>query len=198
MRFVFVMLLGLISAPAQAGQFADILGAYLPNGKGECRYTKPPFGMDILLSEMTAFGICIPHDSQINDEKGVFKILAFIELTDPDNLDAFVDLELQGKLTTVAYRVQVKKYKNNTFELVDGSILKKDSSRYVGYIGYNEKAILYIRISQLGGGYAPQWKLCVNRHIFNVEISKLVRNHHSKRRISGKTPLEIEDMSVCH
>ncbi len=147
---------------------------------------------------MTAFGFCIPHESQINDEKGIFKTLAFIELTDSENLDYFINLELKGKLITVAYNVQVKKYKNNSFELVDGSILKTDSSRYVGYIGYNEKAILYIRISRLGGGYAPQWKLCVNRHIFNVEILKLVRNHHSKRRISGKTPLEIEDMSVCH
>ena len=93
--------------------------------------------------------------------------------------------------------MQVKKYKNNAFELVDGSILKNDDSRDAGYIGHNEKAILYIRISQLGYGYIPQWKLCVNGYIFNVEILKLVKGHNSKRRISGKTPREIEDMDVC-
>ena len=66
------MLLGLINTPIQAGQFADILGAYLPDEKGECKYTNF-FDLGILLSEMTAFGICIPHDSQINDEKVFLK-----------------------------------------------------------------------------------------------------------------------------
>ena len=182
---IFTILL--TSLNANAGQFADFVGAYLANEKGECKSTVF-FQKEYPDSNIN--GVCVPVTSIIDEEKKDIISLAVTELKNPKQLEAMVQLELAKRQPTEAYEVEIDKHNDDIFKLVDGSVLEKTGYGYVGYIGYHEDGILYKD--------GKQWKLCVNSSSYKVDVLKYVKHHYSKNSIHGKSVKEIENMDVCN
>ena len=174
------------SSVVYAGKFADFIGAYLADENGKCKSTKY-IGKEFPDSNIN--GVCIPVTAMFDDKKKGIVTLAITELTNPSQLDSMVKLELKKRQPTEAFEVEIDSYSNDIFKLVDGSVLEKTGSGYVGYIGYHEEAILYKDGSK--------WKLCVNDDSFDVDVLKYVQYHYSKDSINGKSVREIESMDVC-
>ncbi|WP_298722417.1 hypothetical protein [uncultured Oceanisphaera sp.] len=187
MRYLTILIFFLISLNANSGQFADFVGAYLANGKGECKSTVF-FGKEYPDSNIN--GVCIPVTAMFDDEKKDIVSLAITELKNPNQLEDMIQLELAKQQPTEAFEVEIDKHNDDIFKLVDGSVLEKTGYGYVGYIGYHEDGILYKDGSQ--------WKLCVNNSSYEVDALKYVKHHYSKNSIHGKSVKEIEAMDVCN
>ncbi|MEZ8321483.1 hypothetical protein [Vibrio splendidus] len=187
MKSLLIVLILSVSPFSQAGQFADYVGAYLPNDTGECKtsiiYSKS-------YPDSNINGVCIPMLSMFDDEKKELITLAITELKNPEQLDAMVQLEVAKRQPTEAYEVKVDKKSDDIFKLVDGSVLEKVGYSYVGYVGYQEKSILYKD--------GEQWKFCVSGSSFKVDVLKYIEHHYSKSSISGKSVREIESIDVCN
>lgn len=170
---------------AQAGKYADAAGIYRADEKGTCKSRKL-YGKEF--PDQNISGICVPITTLMNEEMQPLLRLGITELTNPAQLKAMERLELLRLQPTEAYKVEVDSFNDDIFKLVDGSILEKTGSGYVGYIGYHEDAILYRD--------ASQWKLCVNDSSYKVDVLKNVQYHYSRDSFSA-TVAEIEKMDEC-
>lgn len=186
MKYLLIAIALIVSPVCQSGEIADFVGAYLPNKKGECK-TSTIYGKDYPDSNIS--GVCIPMLAMFDEKKKDLVTLAITELKNPEQLEAMIQFELAKRQPTEAYEVQIDKKSDDIFKLVDGSILEKTGSGYVGYVGYHEESILYKD--------GEQWKFCVNGSSFKVDVLKYVKHHYSKDSISGKSVKEIESMDVC-
>ena len=186
MKLIGSIIFFLTSANVFSAQFADVVGAYLANEKGECQSTTL-YGKTVPDSNIT--GVCIPVTAIFDEKKKELISLAITELKNPDQLEAMIKHEIMKRQPTEAYEVEIDKHSEDIFKLVDGSVLEKTSSGYVGYVGYREDAILYKD--------GERWNLCVNDSSFKVDILKYVEYHYSKDKIHGKSVREIEAMDVC-
>jgi hypothetical protein len=187
MKYLLISLVLIASPICQAGKFADFVGAYLPNDKGECK-TSTFYGKDYPDSNIS--GVCIPMLAMLDKKKKELVTLAITELKNPEQLEVMVQLELAKRQPTEAYEVQIDKKSDDIFKLVDGSVLEKTGYGYVGYVGYHEESVLYKD--------GKQWQFCVNGSSFKVDVLKYVKYHYSKSFISGKSVKEIESMDVCN
>ncbi|MDH5360328.1 MAG: hypothetical protein OEX03_07175, partial [Gammaproteobacteria bacterium] len=134
-------------------------------------------------------GVCFPETVLSDKKNRELIILAVTELKKPEQLDRVMKSELLQRQPTEAYRVSIDKQSDNLLTLVDGTVVKKDGRGYVGIIGYRKQAILY--------KHGKQWKLCVNRSSFNVDVITYVKAHYSKSAMQGETVRNIEKMAQC-
>lgn len=177
--------LGGIVNQAHAGKYADAAGIYLAGPKGECKSRKL-YGKEF--PDESISGVCVPITTLMNEEMQPLLRLGIVELTNPQQLEAMERLELLRRQLAEAYKVEIDSFNDDIFKLVDGSILEKAGSGYVGYIGYHEEAILYRD--------AGQWKLCVNDSSYKVDVLKNVKYHYSRDSFSASVA-EIEKMDEC-
>jgi len=180
-------LLAFIAFDASTGEIADAIGVYLPDEDGECGSTELK---GVTHVDSKTVGVCIPITTRLDESKKGLIYLAIVELKRPQYLDYAIQKHLSKSKVAEAYEVEIDDYNDEIFELVDGAVLRKESYGYVGYVGYNEDAILYKSQSQ--------WKLCVDGDIYDVEIlSEGSKYHYSRDEISGKSIKEIEGISTC-
>lgn len=170
---------------AHAGKYADAVGIYLASPKGECRSHKL-YGKEY--PDQNISGVCVPITTLMNEKMQPLLRLGIVELTNPKQLGVMERIEILRHQPTEGYKVEVDSFNDDIFKLVDGSILEKTGSGYVGYIGYHEDAILYHDIGQ--------WKLCVNDSSYDVDILKNVQYHYSRDSFSASIT-EIEKMDEC-
>jgi len=170
--FMFVL-----SSPTNGGEIADSLGIYLPSNGGECAK-----------GEQKAMGVCIPIATMIGANADMLH-LGITELTRPEDLPglkAYMQRKYMENIPVL--EVEINSYHNPIFKLVDGSILEKTSSGYVGHIGYHEDAVLYQK--------GTQWMLCVNGAVHNVDFLKDTGSHYSRSSLS-MTLAQIEERKEC-
>ena len=186
MRYFILGLLFSVNTLAHGGMFADYTQAYLADGMGKCNTrvegVKP-------LKFVNVYGVCFPETVLSDNKNRELIILAVTELINPEQLDRVMKSELLQRQPTEAYRVIIDKQSDNLLTLADGSVVKTDQRAYVGILGYRKQAILY--------KHGEQWKLCVNRSSFNVDIIKYVKAHYSKSAMQGETVRNIEKMAPC-
>lgn len=177
--------LACIANQAHAGKYADAAGIYLASPKGECKSHKM-YGK--YFPDQNISGVCVPITTLMNEKIQPILRLGIVELTNPKQLEAMERLEILRHQPTEAYKVEVDSFNDGIFKLVDGSILEKTGSGYVGYIGYHEEAILYRDTGK--------WKLCVNDSSYDVDILKNVQYHYSRDSLRASVA-EIEKMDEC-
>lgn len=168
-----------------AGKYADAAGIYPVSPKGECKSRKL-YGKEF--PDQNISGVCVPVTTLMNEDMQPLLRLGIVELTNPQQLEVMERLELLRLQPAEAYKVEIDSFNDDIFKLVDGSILEKTGSGYVGYIGYHEDAILYRDGSQ--------WKLCVNDSSHKVDVLKNVKYHYSRDSFSAPVA-EIEKMDEC-
>lgn len=174
----------LFSINSYSASFAEITGAYLPDENG-CKQTKI-FGKVYDDSELNS--VCIPMSTFLDENKSDLIMLAVTELKKPENLENVMRYELSKRQPIESYKVEIDERSSDIFKLVDGSVLEKTGSGYIGYVGYHEEAILFKD--------ASQWKLCVNGSIVKVDILKMVQHHYSKDSLSLSIK-DIEKHEIC-
>ncbi|WP_437609186.1 hypothetical protein [Erwinia sp. V71] len=168
-----------------AGKYADATGLYHANKNGECKSQKI-YGKK--LPDTNISGVCVPNKTLMNENLKPMIYLGIVELTNPENLHVVERIQQLRSEPTDASKVEIDSFENNKFELVDGSVLKKTDSSYVGYIGYHEKAIFYRDINQ--------WKLCINGESYKVDVIKDVKYGYSRDSINASVN-DIEKMDEC-
>lgn len=184
-RVVLIAACMLAAANVHAGKYADAAGLYKPNSSGECK-SRLLYGKkfpDQIISE-----ICVPITTLMNEEMKSILRLGIVELTNPEQLESMERLELLRLQPAKAYEVEIDSFKSDIFKLVDGSILEKTDSSYVGYVGYHEDGILYRDGSQ--------WRLCLNDSSHKVDVLKNVEHHYSRNSLSASVA-EIEKRDEC-
>lgn len=168
-----------------AGKYVDAAGLYPAGSKGECKSRKL-YGKEF--ADQNISGVCVPVTTLMNEDMQPLLRLGIIELTNPQQLEAMERLELLRLQPSEAYKVQIDNFSNDIFRLVDGSILEKKGSSYVGYIGYHEKAILY--------SSTDEWRLCVKGRSHKVNVLKNQKYHYSRSSFSASIA-DIEKMEEC-
>ena len=186
MRTIATIVLLLISASSIAGKFADYVGTYWPNGNGQCRSTA--LGSQ-KYSDFKISGVCVPISAAMDPRREKLIQLAITEMTNPEQLDAMIRLQMTRSQPTEAFRVQVEDNDDDIIELVDGSVLEKTSYGYIGYISYREDAILFQDIDE--------WKLCVDGDEFKVDILNQGSNSYGRESLYGQSVNDIESSDMC-
>lgn len=170
-----------------AAGFAQLLGAYKADSKGQCK--KSEFLGQLETDFLTA-GVCIPSQAMIDPITYDLIPLALTELNKPQLLPQMIEMHKEArKPVDEAFIVQIDEYDDDIFKLVDGSIIENNGG-YVGYTGYNKKSILFKKNGQ--------WKICVNDNIHRVTILKNVSSHYSRAKIDKSvSEKSIEEMDEC-
>ncbi|WP_139171595.1 hypothetical protein [Modicisalibacter muralis] len=186
MRILFFLFFLLIAPYAVAGKFSDYVGTYWPYDSGQC-------GTTILFGkshpDLKLNGVCIPASAVIDTKRKKLIPLAIAEMKNPQRLDEMIQIMMARSLPTEAYRVEIEDYTDDIFVLVDGSVLKKTDYGYVGYLGFQEDAILF----QDGN----DWNLCVDGDMFEVELLSEGSAYYGRDSIDGKSAGEIESLDIC-
>jgi hypothetical protein len=118
--------------------------------------------------------------------------LATTELFYPEILySSLKNIIINNEYIPESYSVEIKDYNNNTFELYDGSSFKKTDSKYLGYIGYRKKSIIY-------KNHKKEWKICIDGEIHEVELLKKHTYYSSRDNISNLTIQQIKKSDYCN
>lgn len=170
-----------------AAGFAQLLGAYKADSKGQCK--KSEFLGQLETDFLTA-GVCIPSQTMIDPVLSDLIPLALTELNNPKLLPRIIEMHKDArKPVDEAFVVQIDEYDDDIFKLVDGSIIENNGG-HVGYTGYHHKSILFKKNGQ--------WKICVNDNIHRVTIQKNVSSHYSRTKIhESVNEKSIEEMDEC-
>lgn len=190
MRFLIVCLVFFmycIPTNSFAAGFAQLVGAYKADSKGQCKKSKV---LGRLETDFLTVGVCIPTQAMIDPVLNDLIPLALIELNKPKLLPEMIELHKDArKPVDEAFIVQIDDYDDDIFKLVDGSIIENNGG-YVGYTGYHKKSILFKKNGQ--------WKICVNDNIHRVTILKNVSSHYSRTKIyESVSEKSIEEMDEC-
>lgn len=186
MRILVILIFLLAAQSAVAGKFSDYVGTYWPNDEGQCGSTTL-FGKSY--PDLKLDGVCIPASAIIDSKRKKLIPLAITEMKNPQRLDEMIQTMIAQSLPTEAYRVEIEDHTDGTFVLVDGSVLKKTDYEYVGYLGYQEDAILFED--------GNDWKLCVDGDMFEVEILSEGSTYYGRESIDGKSVDEIGSLDIC-
>ena len=109
------------SATANAGPIADELGIYLREPPGQCAE-----------DELEYRNACIPSETVFAYDSE-YVMLGYWELVHPESSKALQrDYVRRSSTRAEAYAVEVDRFGADIFKLVDGSVLEKVSSGYVG------------------------------------------------------------------
>lgn len=178
------MLLACMAQPASA-QYADIVGAYRSEDGQTCRISQ----FQGSAQEDPLFGsVCVPWTSIGRFDTSVIQ-MAIAELVDPALLQHLIIQNMLGNSQVAeAFEVEVDRRDGNVFDLTDGTVLRALETKYIGYLGYHEEAIVF----QDGG----DWHLCVDGEVVEVEVLRDPSRTYNRRRISG-TRNEILQMPPC-
>ena len=190
----FIYFVALVSAfttaTANAGQISDALGLYLPDTQGQCKGATKAFGKE--QEDTNLRGVCVPLKAAmwatLNNRMDILS-LGVAELNDPKMAEIIrSEMLRKQKPAAYAYEVEIESHNDDIFKLVDGSVLQETSHKYVGYIGWHEKAILYKD--------GTQWRLCLNNNTHDVDMLK-DGGYGSGRSSISKSILEIERSNIC-
>ena len=174
----------LILQPAHA-QFADAIGAYKVAKDQPCRSSE-------FMGQLTEDGrigdVCIPASSFAYQDSSLVP-LAIAELTDPGLLESLLSQRVIASLPVQeAYAMEVDDHDGKIYDLTDGTIVRVTESKYVGYIGWHEEAILYRQ--------SGNWFFCVSGTHFKAEVLRGGSRSYNRDRISASEK-EIKAMDAC-
>ncbi|MBD3610075.1 MAG: hypothetical protein HUJ30_05950 [Gammaproteobacteria bacterium] len=186
MRYLLIFTLMVFHTLANAGVFADFVGAYLADEDGLCLSEKSSGKTSRYIN---IFDVCLPKQMVQDVEKRELMILAVTELKYPENLDEMMRRELSKRQVTEAYKVEIDNLEKDEIKLVDGSVFKNVHGGHLGYLGYRKEALIYKD--------GKQWRMCVNGAPITIEPVVYVNVHYSKSVISDMSVRKIEQMKLC-
>lgn len=183
-RTLTATLLVCMVQPASA-QYAEIVGAYKSEDGQTCQISQ----FQGSAQEDPLFGsVCVPWTSIGRFDTSVIQ-MAIAELVDPALLQRLVIEKMLGNAPVAeAYEVEVDRKDGSVFDLTDGAVLRTLETKYIGYLGYHEEAIVF-----RDGG---DWHLCVDGEVVEVEVLRDPSRSYNRRRISA-TRNEILQMRPC-
>jgi hypothetical protein len=175
----------LAMASPSFAQYAAAVGAYVVEEGEACRTSE---WLGDRYEDFKYSNVCIPQASMATGDSTLIN-LAVTELTSPELMQYMLQQLALGHLPVdEAYEVEVDDRSGDVYDLTDGTVLRALESKYVGYLGYHEDAILYRS--------GTTWHFCVDDTSFKVDVLREGTATYNRRSMAG-TKQEIEAMDAC-